>query len=215
MSTKFDWSAYTSALKEFPPLTQYLEKELVEAIRSTIPRKPGLKILEVGCANGRWLRWFAREYNSDGYGLDLSTAGFKRDLDLLKGDALHLPYTDGSFDIVYSFGLVEHFQKEDRMRILHEKARVLSNGGYMICALPNLFLSLEYFWVKYFYDYKQGYRHFVVRPLELDRAFRDLGLEVKHFSYIGVFREIDFFKRLRIGPFRRLFSGEMLYICKK
>jgi len=216
MKEKFDWSEYISNLQELPPLTQYSEKELVHAIKTTIPKKPGLTILEVGCANGRWLRWFAKEYDCDGYGIDLSTKGFARDINPIRGDAFNLPYKDDSFDVVYSFGVIEHFQKQYRRKILEEHVRVLFDGGFLICALPNLYFSLEFFWVKYFYDYKQGYQHFVVKPTELKQVFDEFGLDVKHFSYIGVFRELSFLKKVKhIAPFNRVLSGEMLYICRK
>lgn len=43
------------------------------------------------------------------------------------GKAEHLPFDDNSFDVVFSTGLLEHF--ENPMPIIFEMVRVLNNGG--------------------------------------------------------------------------------------
>jgi SAM-dependent methyltransferase len=47
--------------------------------------------------------------------------------DVLFGDATRLPFADGSFDVVLSGGLLEHFR--DPAPIVREMARVLRSGG--------------------------------------------------------------------------------------
>jgi len=213
--SRFDWSKHIMSLEDYPPLKQQWESDLVDGIKSAIPKKPGMKVLEVGCSNGRWLRWFAKEYGCEAYGIDLNAAGFKRDLINVRGDAIRLPYRDKSFDVVFSLGLIEHFPRHNRFSILKEQARLLSDGGYLICNLPNLWLSIEYLWIKYFYDYKQGFKYYIVKRDELDKTFGSLGLKTEHFAYTGVFKEKGFIKRLKEIGLRRFFSSEMLYICKK
>lgn len=48
-------------------------------------------------------------------------------LQLLAGDAQHLPYLDNSFDAVFNYGIVHHL--EDWQRGIREVARVLKPGG--------------------------------------------------------------------------------------
>lgn len=44
--------------------------------------------------------------------------------ELVLGDGLHLPFPDKSFDIVYSLGLLEHFEPAEQAQLLREQARV-------------------------------------------------------------------------------------------
>jgi 2-polyprenyl-3-methyl-5-hydroxy-6-metoxy-1,4-benzoquinol methylase len=48
------------------------------------------------------------------------------------GDVLRLPYKDNSFDVVMSFGLLEHFELTSLKRLMSESVRVLAPGGLFI-----------------------------------------------------------------------------------
>ena len=48
----------------------------------------------------------------------------------MPGNALQLPFDEGNFDIVFSIGLLEHF--DDINKPISEQIRVLSNGGLWI-----------------------------------------------------------------------------------
>ena len=63
------------------------------------------------------------------------------------GDCLNLPYSDNSFDVVFSIGLLEHF--EDARPVLMEKLRVLKKNGlmfnYIVPNIPNN-VQADYEW---------------------------------------------------------------------
>lgn len=98
--------------------------------------KFGKRTLEVGAGSGRLSRFLAlRSYLT--YCLDYSIEAltyarihYEREgvqgVYVLAG-AEHLPFGDNSFDLVFSTGLLEHF--EDPMPIILEMVRVLKNGG--------------------------------------------------------------------------------------
>jgi SAM-dependent methyltransferase len=50
----------------------------------------------------------------------------------VSANALELPYADGSFDVVMSFGLLEHFEPEPLNRLLADVIRVLKPAGLFI-----------------------------------------------------------------------------------
>lgn len=50
---------------------------------------------------------------------------------LVRGDAFCLPFAS-RFDLVYSFRLIRHFGREDRLRLYREAARVLRPGGLLV-----------------------------------------------------------------------------------
>jgi ubiquinone/menaquinone biosynthesis C-methylase UbiE len=161
--SEFDWTQYIAQLRDLPLLSSQWEKDMVSEITVNISKGEIRRVLEVGCSNGRWLRWFCREYNCEGCGVDTNAVGFKnKDMNFMVGDAFKLPYQNAVFDIVFSFGLIEHFKKRERFLLLKEQTRVLKNNGFLICEIPNLSISLEYVWVKYFYDFKQGFKHYIV-----------------------------------------------------
>jgi ubiquinone/menaquinone biosynthesis C-methylase UbiE len=99
----------------------------------------GKKVLEVGCGRGSISCYFA----DSGYKctlLDISPKAievakeiYKRNklkAEFIVGDALDLPFESGSFDVVVSIGLLEHFQKIDKL--LSEQIRILRKGGIFL-----------------------------------------------------------------------------------
>ena len=101
----------------------------------------GERVLEVGCGVGAVLGELARAEPSLALtGLDRSPeqlAGARRHLDakgvratLVEGDALALPFADGSFDRVVMVWVLEHLADEPmRLAALREARRVLRPGG--------------------------------------------------------------------------------------
>ena len=54
------------------------------------------------------------------------------------GDVTKLPFREEVFDVVTSFGVVEHFRKESEViEAIKEALRVLKGGGFLILSIPN------------------------------------------------------------------------------
>ncbi len=62
---------------------------------------------------------------------------FKRPIGLAAGDATALPFSDATFDIVFSQGVVEHFP--DPTAMLLEQVRVLKPDGILVINVPQKF----------------------------------------------------------------------------
>lgn len=56
---------------------------------------------------------------------------------LVCGDAFHLPFRDGSFDLVFHQGVLEHFREPEGL--LDENRRVLSASGLVLIDVPQTF----------------------------------------------------------------------------
>ncbi len=62
---------------------------------------------------------------------------------LQRGDAFCLPYKSATFDLIYSFRFIRHFQDTDREKLFAEAWRVLKRDGFLIFDVPNFFTETK------------------------------------------------------------------------
>ena len=113
---------------------------------------PGKRVLEIGVGQGTDLMQFAKAatcfgvYITDNH-LALTSAHFElcdKDVVLRKADATQLPFPDGYFDCVYSFGVLHHIPEIDK--VLSEVQRVLKPSGRLMIALYYKWSAFHIFW---------------------------------------------------------------------
>src|SRR5262245_57687556 len=106
-----------------------------------------MTLLEIGCGNSAFLTYFAREFGFRVAGLDYSEKGCEQSRQVLKRDGIagEIYREDafappdslvGGFDVVCSFGVVEHFS--DTAKTIAAFSRFLKPGGLLITSVPNL-----------------------------------------------------------------------------
>lgn len=121
------------------------------------PRFHGQKVLEVGVGVGTdFLQWVRA--GAEAYGVDLTPEAIdhvRRRLEIYGlqpkeirlADCEHLPYPDGSFDLVYSWGVIHHTPNTERA--LSEIVRVCRPGGICKLMVYNRHsLAAFYVWVR-------------------------------------------------------------------
>lgn len=101
------------------------------------------RVLEIGVGTGGDASTLA-SLGARVTGLDFSAQALSRikhtnegnnlTLCLCLGDTMALPFSSGSFDLVYHQGLLEHFRVP--ALVLREQARVLRQGGYLLVDVP-------------------------------------------------------------------------------
>jgi SAM-dependent methyltransferase len=97
--------------------------------------KPGSKLLEVGCGQGRVLLYLIKEKQVDGTGVDINKSAIKTAKERCGGakfwrmNGTNLKFPDKSFDLVVMTGLIGGIEKEEREKIMKEVFRVLKEGG--------------------------------------------------------------------------------------
>jgi ubiquinone/menaquinone biosynthesis C-methylase UbiE len=121
-------------------------------------RHHGQKVLEVGTGAGsdftQWVRAGARAHGIDQtpQGVEhvrerLALYGLSAE-DVRVADAENLPFEDGVFDVVYSWGVIHHSPNTERA--LEEIVRVCRPGGVGKVMIYNRHSILSYFfWVKH------------------------------------------------------------------
>jgi 2-polyprenyl-3-methyl-5-hydroxy-6-metoxy-1,4-benzoquinol methylase len=111
-----------------------------------LPRAEGARLLDVGCNWGRWSLSAARKgYSVVGIDPSLDAIAAARrvaaqvghEIDYVVADARHLPFADASFDVVFSYSVIQHFAKADVLRTLDELHRVLRPGGRALVQMAN------------------------------------------------------------------------------
>lgn len=111
-----------------------------------LPPGNGESLLDIGCNWGRWTLAAARA----GYrpiGVDpsfeaiVAARRIARQLGIdaryAVADGRHLPFADASFDVVFSYGVLQHFSKSDVRVALAEIARAVKPDGTTWVQMPN------------------------------------------------------------------------------
>jgi SAM-dependent methyltransferase len=158
----------------------------------------GLRVLDVAGGDGYWAAQ-ARRRGAWAVALDLDGGKLNRGAQLtdppglVRGDALRLPFADGTFDRVMSICAIEHF--DDGALALDEIARVLKPGGELVMSADALTLAKR--WPKLYaahcdrYHVQRTYSHDQLGDLLAVR-----GLAVV--SYVYQFRS-DWAQRLYLS----------------
>lgn len=167
-----------------------LEKMLSDEIEKYQPKR----VLEIGCGNSTWLPYLAKKYNIQVTGIDYSKTGCDLAKARLKAEAvdadvycmdLYAENTEeiGQFDLVYSLGLIEHFENTED--IIKQLLKFVKPGKRLLTEVPNLksmhgFLS----WV---YQPKQLDKHILLSYKDIELACLKNNCVELGGQYLGVF----------------------------
>ena len=151
LSTKAYWSESWSVRRvqdiTFDPQRSQF-RDLHVLFEETLPHRRNLRFLEIGCYPGRFMWYFDKFFNYDVSGLEyvdwcsqhcrqlLQAAGVKAEV--IHGDLFtYMPAeTEIRYDVVASFGLIEHF--ENMGEVIQRHLDLLKPGGYLVLTAPNL-----------------------------------------------------------------------------
>jgi len=115
------------------------QKSLVSLVTGSLQVSAGGRLLEIGCGQGAPALQAARESGALVIGLELLSSQLKScrkkqhdNLQFIRGDACSLPFTDSSFDGIYSIESAFHYG--DKAAFIQEVARVLKPGSFVAIA---------------------------------------------------------------------------------
>jgi SAM-dependent methyltransferase len=200
--------------ERFPDLggaasTRYYADNEQRLFTEHFPALNGLRILKTDlwdeAKNTRILAWAAHR-GARAFGIDISeptivqaTTAFTHDSGPLRAaaaDVRALPFTDASFDAIYSMGTIEHFDETERA--VEEMARVLKPGGRAIIGVPNrhdpflrpLWATALQMLGLYGYGYEKSYSRRALRRM-LERAGFEVVAETAILFIPGWLRMLD------------------------
>lgn len=142
------WAAYSTELASQLSIHTESRRPLHKLLAAQLPANRPVRFLEVGCGTALDSCVLSRlRPLAEGIALDLSkqaaeiacrnAAQLGFPLQVLAADLTALPFPAGSFDLVFSQGVLEHF--EDPEPALAEQARVLRSGGTLVVDVPQKF----------------------------------------------------------------------------
>ncbi|HUI41943.1 MAG TPA: methyltransferase domain-containing protein [Terriglobia bacterium] len=151
----------------------------------------GQRLIEIGCAQSALLPYFARYFGFRVAGLDQSELGCERARRLLErervpGDVYVADFfappaaLRGAFDVVFSFGVIEHF--DDTARAVRATAAFVRPGGTAVALIPNLTGILGRY--QRLLDRELYDAHVVIGKEWLAQAHRAAGLDVVSAIYL-------------------------------
>lgn len=131
------WGDKPTATDVYPAVS-----DLLAEISQAVPDVRGRRVLEVGAGTGReghalavrGARVVALDFSRESLRLSHQISPEVR---LVRGDALAAPFRDGTFDLVYHQGLLEHFR--DPQPLLRENRRLLHADGLLLVDVPQAF----------------------------------------------------------------------------
>jgi len=160
-------------------------------LRATGPAP--VRILELGAGGSRVLPYLAAKFGHHVFGADFSPSG----CELLRAnlalagvkagvvceDLFEPSLKPEQFDLVFSSGLIEHF--EDMDAAIAQHLRLLRPGGCVALIVPNLQGLQGKIWKRL--APPLWARHRVFGPADLDKDLRALGLRDVQSGYLGSF----------------------------
>ena len=158
------------------------EKEKGELVQQFVE---GGRILDVGCADGKFL-WALDPEKWDRTGVEFAEQTVRlvnekiRDLTLIEGDLFSDQLPENSFDVITFWHVLEHLPRSrEVLKRVHE---LLRPGGRLFISLPNFDSLQAQLFQRHWYafdDVPRHLYHFAPRPLDL--LLKENGLKVcKH-----------------------------------
>ena len=203
------FSTHTYADVSFAKYSQYWWSNRFYAILARRFAEKGTPLLEIGCGLGHLVGQLDGEFVT--IGMDLNQWALAKSKTVTGSTQLHvgsaekLPYKDNCYRVVIIKHVVEHLSNPENCIL--ELARVLSKGGLLILATPNLDSLLKPLkgdqWIGY-----QDPTHISLKPpgewlsllrnagFTIDRVFADGFWDVPYIRWIPKFLQKLFFGSL-------------------
>lgn len=120
-------------------------RDITDLLRRHV--RPNDRVLEVGCAPGKYLLWCAVIGQADVSGIEYAPKSHQQTVDLFRQmdvpadlrreDFFASTFYPASFDMIYSLGLVEHFTGEKLREVVRRHVDLLKPGGTALIVVPN------------------------------------------------------------------------------
>ena len=211
---KTDWTEYYSGKKSF--FSSFTQKYTMDKILSfydqAISDAKNRHVMELGGGNSCFAESFCAARNIEQYDIadnnELAVELFEKKklgrtahagflLDLKEEPRQNLD-GEGSYDFVYSIGLIEHFSPRDREQVLKNHFLLCKEGGYILISFPTP--TKKYIFWRRMMEFFHVWKFWDETPLRYENVSRILE---KYGSVLSI--ELN----------KKLFLTQMLVLIKK
>jgi 2-polyprenyl-3-methyl-5-hydroxy-6-metoxy-1,4-benzoquinol methylase len=151
--------------------------------------KPNANILDIGCGNGRFLKFLDEFGNYHLFGIEMEGNSARRaakikNINLKIGTLSKEDFSHESFDVITMFHVFEHLQEP--IEYLHIIKNILKKDGFLIMSFPNI----DSWQAKIFkgkWLHLDPPRHlFFFKPKDLTKIMNELGFSLENISYASI-----------------------------
>ncbi len=172
---------------------------LHQLIKTHLPKRRDWSVIEIGSAPGNNLVTLNRNCGYVPYGVEYSSPGVMATRETFArhgwdtNNVIEADFFDSEFherfknrfDVVFSYGFVEHFDPPNEAVALH--VNLLKPGGYLVCQIPNL-RGVCYPYLRLCArEQLQQHNCTIMRKKPFQRLFEPFGLDTKFCGYVGAF----------------------------
>jgi 2-polyprenyl-3-methyl-5-hydroxy-6-metoxy-1,4-benzoquinol methylase len=173
-------------------LKNYTRRRFDTLFNRYLPRKEGMRLMEAGCAQSSWLPYFHLRFGYEIAGLDYSETGCKKASENLSRHGVtgtilcrdfleEQPDLKGQFDVVFSYGVIEHFSQPET--VLTRFHRFLKPDGLVVTIIPNMRGITG--WLQRLVNRPVYDIHVPLTPVGLQQAHRAAGFQEVSSGYLG------------------------------
>lgn len=183
------WTKRNEEFLEEARYTSWTYKKLIDKHLKDVK---GKKAIELGYGSGIILNHLKnKEAITEGLELCKDAIDKYKDdtsVKVIHGDCRNVPLPDDSYDLVMSFGVIEHF-KEWRESI-KEHFRICKPGGKVLIAVPYVYSPVYYIMLGYYLKDILKYGRVVVcgKPFRKNEFKKEMG----KYGKVGVLKAFDF-----------------------
>lgn len=141
-----DWDSYYKRPARFAPITRRISAaKILRALRTKLDQ-PGMRVCELGGGNSCFIEKFLALPNlasyhvidQNAYGVELLTRRFPNDprVSTTIANVLDIASPSGRYDVVYSVGLIEHFDEAETAKCIDAHFCLARPGGAVLITFP-------------------------------------------------------------------------------
>ena len=153
----------------------------------------GSKVLEIGGVPARRLYFLQKHFQMETYGLDYSLKGLFKSIKyknhLVCSDLYYPPFKEESFDLVYSIGVIEHFDVPSK--VIEKHLDLVKKDGFILITIPNFhelsMISMVYKIARKYEEIKQTHNMKIMNIDNFNKLFKTLPIEPLISDYYGPF----------------------------
>lgn len=191
LKKSFDWSKYIAKSSFIEPIFLFKSgyntpKLILKNIGKSLKNEKLKTICELGCSAGYYGKLIEKSLGFKLYKVGVDNNSNVAEFNILNEYIIADLFKFKSkkkFDVVFSLGLIEHFDKEKRRKIFLKHLELSDNK--IIIGFPNVDYSLTYFIIKIYNDLILGNRHYRIRRQEIIDLAKSENLKIIFDGYFG------------------------------